>query len=238
MVPTCPLIVALDFSSASKALQLAQQLNPQQCRVKVGKELFTAAGPELVHQLQHLGFDVFLDLKFHDIPATVAKAVKAAAQLGVWMLNVHASGGRKMLEEAANALANTPNKPLLIAVTMLTSLSQQDFTEIGGGNLQQQVLRLAQLSAASGLDGVVCSAQEASLLQQALGADFLKITPGIRPLGASAQDQTRIMTPSAALQAGSHYLVVGRPITQAAHPAQALSAIQAEIAAYHAGLTP
>lgn len=224
------ILVALDFPSAAPALALAHRLDPGQCRLKVGKELFTAAGPELVLQLQALGFEVFLDLKFHDIPNTVAGAVRAAAELGVWMVNVHASGGRRMLLAAREALEKLQRRPLLIAVTVLTSLERSDLAEIGLDiDPLLQVERLARLTADCGLDGVVCSAQEAPRLRVACGGDFCLVTPGIRPVVAAAGDQRRVMTPAAALAAGADYLVIGRPITAAADPALALAQIAAEI---------
>lgn len=224
------ILVALDFPSAAPALALAHRLDPGQCRLKVGKELFTAAGPDLVLQLQALGFEVFLDLKFHDIPNTVAGAVRAAAELGVWMVNVHASGGRRMLLAAREALEKLPRRPLLIAVTVLTSLERSDLAEIGLDiDPLLQVERLARLTADCGLDGVVCSAQEAPRLRVACGGDFCLVTPGIRPVVAAAGDQRRVMTPAAALAAGADYLVIGRPITAAADPALALAQIAAEI---------
>lgn len=226
------IIVALDYAAAAPALALAERLEPQACRLKVGKELFTAAGPALVERLMRRGFEVFLDLKFHDIPNTTAQACKAAAQLGVWMVNVHALGGRRMMEGAREALANFAERPKLIAVTVLTSMGQADLEDIGiSASPADMVQRLAALAQASGLDGVVCSAQEASLLRQQYGADFCLVTPGIRPANAAAQDQTRIMTPCAALDAGSSYLVIGRPITQAADPLRALQDINAELGA-------
>ncbi len=227
--PSSPIIVALDVDSRRAALELARQLDPSVCRVKVGKELFTAVGPAILDDLRGLGFEIFLDLKFHDIPATVAKAVQVAADLGVWMLNVHASGGSKMLREASEVAAAHPSKPLLIAVTVLTSMSQAEYTEIGGQNISDQALALARLSAQAGLAGVVCSAQEARRLKRALGEDFILVTPGIRPAGATLYDQARVMTPAAALAEGSDYLVVGRPITEAADPAQALREIVADV---------
>ncbi len=224
------IIVALDYAAAAPALALAERLEPQACRLKVGKELFTAAGPALVEQLMRRGFEVFLDLKFHDIPNTTAQACKAAAQLGVWMVNVHALGGRKMMESAREALANFTERPQLIAVTVLTSMGQADLEDIGiNATPAEMVQRLAALAQASGLDGVVCSAQEASLLRRQHGADFCLVTPGIRPANAAAQDQTRIMTPRAAMDAGSSYLVIGRPITQADDPLRALQDINAEL---------
>jgi orotidine-5'-phosphate decarboxylase len=224
------IIVALDFSDAISALALVTRLDPALCRLKVGKELFTVAGPQLVEQLQRCGFDVFLDLKFHDIPNTTAQACKAAAALGVWMVNVHASGGRRMMEAAREGLVNFVKPPKLIAVTVLTSMAQADLLELGVTvTPAEQVLRLASLAQASGLDGVVCSAQEAALLRKQLGAGFCLVTPGIRPAEASADDQSRIMTPRAALESGSSYLVIGRPITKAVDPLQALQQITNEI---------
>lgn len=234
--PASPIIVALDVDSRRAALELARQLDPSVCRVKVGKELFTAVGPAILDDLRGSGFEIFLDLKFHDIPATVAKAVQVAADLGVWMVNVHASGGSKMLREASAVVKTHPSKPLLIAVTVLTSMSQEEFAEVGGQNISDQALALARLSAQAGLAGVVCSAQEARRLKRALGDDFILVTPGIRPAGAKLYDQTRIMTPAAALAQGSDYLVVGRPITEAADPAQALREIAAEVIQYKSSL--
>lgn len=226
------ILIALDYPDAAAALALVEQLDPSLCRLKVGKELFTATGPALVEQFMQRGFDVFLDLKFHDIPNTAAHACAAAARLGVWMVNVHALGGRRMLEAAANAIANSAHQPKLIAVTMLTSMAQADLADIGlNATPAEMVSRLAQLAKDSGLDGVVCSAQEASLLRAQCGADFCLVTPGIRPAQASLDDQSRVMTPREALAAGSHYLVIGRPITQAADPLLALQAIAQEIAA-------
>ncbi len=224
------IIVALDFPQAAPALALAQKLDSSKCRLKVGKELFTSAGPQLVEQLQKLGFEVFLDLKFHDIPNTTAQACKAAAALGVWMVNVHAMGGRRMMEAAREALANIERRPKLIAVTVLTSMAQEDLHGIGiNASPAHMVSLLAGLVHDSGLDGVVCSAQEASVLGQQHGKDFVLVTPGIRPANAAANDQSRIMTPRAALEAGSSYLVIGRPITQAPDPLLALEEIIREI---------
>jgi orotidine-5'-phosphate decarboxylase len=225
-VSLSPVIVALDFPEASPALALARQLDPRQCRLKVGKELFTTCGPSLLAQLHELGFDVFLDLKFHDIPNTVAAAVRSAANQGVWMVNVHACGGRRMLEAAAGALSDFSRPPLLIGVTVLTSMDAQDYDDLGFRDaLPEQVHRLAQLSRDCGLQGVVCSAREAPDLRAALGAEFALVTPGIRPAGSAADDQRRVLTPGEALEAGSTYLVIGRPITRAADPAAALAAI-------------
>jgi orotidine-5'-phosphate decarboxylase len=218
------LVVALDYPEAGPALALARRLDPAQCRLKVGKELFTAAGPALVEQLRALGFSVFLDLKYHDIPNTVAAAVRAAAALGVWMVNVHAGGGRRMLDAAAAACAASVHAPLLIGVTVLTSMDESDIADLGYvDTLEQRVQRLAQLCADGGLDGVVCSAREAPQLRSRLGGRFCLVTPGIRPAGADAGDQRRVVTPAAALAAGADYLVVGRAITGSADPAAALS---------------
>ncbi len=222
-----PIIVALDYADQSLALDMAKRLDPQQCRVKVGKELFTLAGPAILEKLHELGFEVFLDLKFHDIPNTTAMAVKAAAQQGVWMVNVHASGGRRMMETTREVLETvTGPKPLLIAVTVLTSMESADLIEIGIDlDPQQQVLRLASLAAASGMDGVVCSAQEVSVLRGQINREFKLVTPGIRPAGSDQGDQRRIMTPAEAISAGSDYLVIGRPITRAADPISVLKDI-------------
>lgn len=220
------IFVALDYPRAEDAWPLINQLDPQQCGLKVGKELFTAAGPDFVRELVAQGFKVFLDLKFHDIPNTVAKAVRAAAELGVYMVNVHASGGARMLAAARDALADVTDRPLLIAVTVLTSMSDEDLHDIGlATNVAEQVVRLAELTKANGLDGVVCSAQEAALLQQKCGQDFVLVTPGIRPAGSAQGDQRRIMTPSDAAKQGIQYLVIGRPITEAEDPAEALKQI-------------
>jgi orotidine-5'-phosphate decarboxylase len=224
------IIVALDFSTARQALELVGKLEPSMCRLKVGKELFTAAGPALVEEFMKRGFEVFLDLKFHDIPNTTAQACKAAAGLGVWMINVHALGGRRMMEAAREAVAQAVRPPKLIAVTVLTSMAKEDLIDIGISDTPaEMVLRLAKLASDSGLDGVVCSAQEAGQLRPGYGEKFCLVTPGIRPQGAAVDDQSRIMTPLAALQAGSSYLVIGRPITQAADPLQVLLTINKEI---------
>lgn len=224
------IIVALDYADAASALALVGRLDTALCRLKVGKELFTVAGPELVRALVARGFEVFLDLKFHDIPNTVAAACRAAAGLGVWMMNVHASGGRRMMTAAQEALADLPQRPLLIAVTVLTSMGAEDLGEVGvAGSPADQVLRLARLTQACRLDGVVCSAQEAALLRAGLGADFRLVTPGIRPAGAAAGDQRRVLTPVEALRAGATDLVIGRPITGAADPLAALKQIQSDM---------
>jgi orotidine-5'-phosphate decarboxylase len=224
------IIIALDYPNAVPALALADRLEPSLCRLKVGKELFTATGPALLEELMQRGFEVFLDLKFHDIPSTTAQACKAAASLGVWMINVHALGGRKMLVAAREAIVSSAQRPKLIAVTMLTSMAQEDLAEIGiNATPAEMVLRLATLARDSGLDGVVCSAQEAALLRKHCGDKFCLVTPGIRPAHASLDDQSRVMSPKAAMQAGSSYLVIGRPITQAADPLQALLDINQEL---------
>ena len=225
------IIVALDFPSDQPALALVDQLDPAKCRLKVGKELFTRSGPALVRDLQNRGFDVFLDLKFHDIPNTTSAAVAAAADLGVWMVNVHASGGEKMMTACRDRLESFgKDRPLLIAVTVLTSMGPEDLAGIGiTDSPEAQVSRLATLTRNCGLDGVVCSAQEAPALKAEQGKDFKLVTPGIRPLSADKGDQQRIMAPTDALKAGSDYLVIGRPITQAADPLAALEAIHSEV---------
>ena len=224
------IIVALDYPEAQAALDLVARLEPSLCRLKVGKELFTAAGPRLVEQCMQRGFEIFLYLKFHDIPNTTAQACKAAASLGVWMVNVHALGGKRMMEAARDAVAASARPPKLIAVTVLTSMAQEDLADIGiTATPAEMVLRLAVLARDSGLDGVVCSAQEAALLRQHCGSNFCLVTPGIRPADAAADDQSRIMTPRAALQNGASYLVIGRPITRATDPLSALQNISREI---------
>ncbi|PTA50246.1 orotidine-5'-phosphate decarboxylase [Shewanella morhuae] len=224
---TKPILVALDYDNKNHALQLIDRLDPNMCRLKIGKEMFTLFGPQLVQDIHGRGFDLFLDLKFHDIPNTVAKAVAAAAELGVWMTNVHASGGLAMMEAAKKALLPYGDKaPLLIAVTVLTSMSDADLKLLGiNVPTFEHVQRLAKLTKQAGLDGVVCSAQEATLLKTLLGKEFNLVTPGIRPVGSDAGDQHRVMTPPQAIAAGSDYLVIGRPITQAADPLAALQAI-------------
>lgn len=220
------LIVALDFPSAEQALTFVDQLSPDMCKLKVGFELFVATGPDFLRALIEKGFDIFLDLKFHDIPNTVAAACRAAANLGVWMINVHASGSQKMMEAAKLALEGFENPPKLIAVTVLTSMDDHQLHLVGvTHSAQEQVLDLAKLAHQSGLDGLVCSAQEASMLRQYFSDDFLLVTPGIRPVGADIGDQQRIMTPAKAIQAGSSYLVVGRPITQADDPLAVIRSI-------------
>jgi len=218
-----PVIVALDFDNPAAALALAQQLDPTQCRLKVVKELFTRAGPDLVKTLVAMEFDIFLDLKFHDIPNTTAKAVSAAADLGVWMANVHASGGSRMMSAAKQVLDQQGSAMLLIAVTVLTSMDETDLRELGiACSPAEQVVGLARLAQQSGLDGVVCSAQEASSLKAELDADFKLITPGIRLPDSVADDQRRVVSPPQAIAMGSDYLVIGRPITQSANPLETL----------------
>jgi len=226
-MPGSNIIVALDYPTMESALALSNQLDPSRCRIKVGKELFTRSGPQVVEKLVSQGFDIFLDLKYHDIPNTVAKACLAAADLGVWMMNVHTLGGQKMMVAAKEAIAKHRNSPILIGVTLLTSMDQQTFEQIGlTGSISDTVLKLAQLANDSGLDGVVCSAQEASQLRQIHGKNFQLITPGIRPANSAQGDQHRTMTPKQAVDAGSSYLVIGRPITAAEDPMKALDAIE------------
>lgn len=223
-------ILALDFADEAQALALVKRLRPGSCRLKVGKEIFTRLGPDFVRKLHDLGFEVFLDLKYHDIPNTVAAACRAAAELGVWMLNVHASGGRRMMQAARDALDAAPRRPLLLGVTVLTSMDVADLAELGVQESPEQlVLRLASLGAASGLDGVVCSPLETQGLRAQLGAEFLLVTPGIRLPDAKADDQRRVQTPARAIINGSSYLVIGRPITQAADPAATLAEINRQI---------
>ena len=227
-----PLIVALDYDELTAALPLVEQLDPARCRLKVGKQLFTREGPAAVTPLVNKGFDVFLDLKFHDIPNTVAKAVLAAADLGVWMVNVHASGGGRMMSAAMQALSSIPDRPLLTAVTVLTSMGSEDLAELGmDTNAEKIVLSLAQLAARSGLDGVVCSAQEAGRLRAVMPDDFALVTPGIRLPGDDAGDQRRVVTPVAAMGAGANYLVMGRSITGATDPAAAVDRVLSSLAA-------
>ena len=229
------IIVALDFDNAASALALADQLNPNQCRLKVGKELFVAAGPQLVKSLTDRGFDIyFLDLKFHDIPNTVAKAILAVADLGVWMSNVHASGGDRMMAAAKQAIEQHGGDMLLIAVTVLTSMDDSDLLQVGVNTATgDQVMALAELAKQSGLDGVVCSAQEASALKQKLGHEFRLVTPGIRLAHSASDDQRRIVSPPQAIELGSDYLVIGRPITQAEDPMQMLLKINQSLELKH-----
>lgn len=224
------LIVALDFPSQEQALPFVKTLSPENCKLKVGFELFVAAGPDFVKKLVDAGFDVFLDLKFHDIPNTVASACKSAAALGVWMMNVHASGGDKMMAAAKQALVDSESKAKLIAVTVLTSMDQAQLQSTNVNQTpEEQVKHLAKLTKNSHLDGVVCSAQEAHMLRQQLGADFLLVTPGIRPTGSAQGDQSRIMTPAEAKIAGVSYIVVGRPITQAENPLAVIDQINLDM---------
>lgn len=223
------IITALDYPDAATALALVSQLDPALTNLKVGKELFTRAGPALVDTLQKLGFSVFLDLKYHDIPNTVAGACRAAVDAGVWMLNVHASGGRRMLDAARAAVDSADT--LLIAVTALTSLEDADLLAIGvGGTVEEHVLRLATLTREAGLDGVVCSPLESAMMKRTQGQDFVLVTPGVRPETSEVSDQRRVMTPASAVAAGSDYLVIGRPITQADNPLLALQAIANSLA--------
>ena len=228
---TSKIIVALDYEKEAEALALVDQIDPSLCRLKVGKEMFTTLGINFVKQLHQRNFDVFLDLKYHDIPNTVARAVRSAADLGVWMVDLHASGGLRMMEEAKRILEPYgKDAPLLIAVTVLTSMEDLDLLQIGiNASPMEQVLRLAHLTQRAGLDGVVCSPQEVEILRNACGEDFTLVTPGIRPIGADFGDQRRVMTPTAAIRAGSDYLVIGRPITKADNPAEVLRSINASI---------
>jgi orotidine-5'-phosphate decarboxylase len=225
-----PIIVALDVPEGRDALALAARLDPKLFRVKVGKELFVSAGPAVVSQLQERGFEVFLDLKFHDIPNTVAGACRSAARLGVWMLNVHASGGVAMMRAARDALAGVARPPLVIGVTILTSLGDADLGAIGfSGTAHDNAVRLARLARESGLDGVVCSAQEAPAMREAAGADFVLVTPGIRLATDAKGDQSRTVTPTQAMGLGADYLVIGRPITQSKDPVATLESIRASL---------
>lgn len=227
-----PIVIALDFESAVSASKFLEQVDPTKCRVKIGKELFTASGPDFVRQVIASGFDVFLDLKFHDIPNTVARAVSVAADMGVWMLNVHASGGSAMMAQSREALNSFgKDRPLLIGVTVLTSMVKEDLQEIGlDCEPLEQVKRLAQLTANAGLDGVVCSAAETKVLRHTIGPDFCLVTPGIRRLEDSVGDQKRVTGPAEAIANGSNYLVVGRPITQAKSPLEALTEFNSAVA--------
>lgn len=228
--PGARIIVALDYPDAGPALALCERLDPARCRLKVGNELFTRAGPDVVRRLRERGFDIFLDLKFHDIPNTVAGACRAAAEMGVWMTNVHASGGRAMLGAAREAVDTVAKPPLLIAVTLLTSLDAGDLRDAGvAAQPAEQVARLAALAHESGLDGVVCSPIELETLARSLPDAFLRVTPGVRPAGKGLADQKRVTTPARAIADGAHYLVIGRPITRAPEPAAALAALEAEI---------
>ena len=223
-------IVALDFSEAESALALVNRMSPEWCKLKIGKELFTVAGPSLVEILVKRGFDVFLDLKFHDIPTTVARACSAAARLRVWMVNVHALGGGTMMAAARDAIGAEANRPLLIAVTILTSMADADLREIGiEGSPADAASRLAGLARNNGADGVVCSAHEAASIRAHFGDEFLRVTPGIRLPENDTDEQKRVMTPSLAMQNGASYLVIGRPVTRAGDPAAVLRRIETEL---------
>ena len=225
------IIVSLDYADSKEALAMVSRLDSERCKLKVGKELFTVAGPRFVDSLVEMNFDVFLDLKYHDIPNTVAKACAAASSIGVWMLNVHASGGSTMMTAAREAIDKSSHTPLLIAVTVLTSMAEEDLTDLGlNCSVEEQVQRLAKLAQLSGADGVVCSAKEVSSLRQTLGPEFKLVTPGIRPSHSSRDDQKRVMTPAQAIANGSDYLVIGRPVTQAEEPMQVLADIENELA--------
>lgn len=224
------IIIALDYPDADSAVRMAEQLDPRMCRLKVGKELFTRSGPAVIERLNKLGYSIFLDLKFHDIPNTVASACRAAASLDIWMLNVHALGGPRMMNAAQEALAGISKRPYLIAVTVLTSMNAEDLSAVGlHGTAEDNVLRLATLAKNSDLDGVVCSPRETTVLRDIVGNDFLLVTPGIRPAGSDTQDQVRITTPEQAMAGGSNYLVIGRPITGSLEPRATLETINSTI---------
>jgi orotidine-5'-phosphate decarboxylase len=225
---TSPVIVALDLEH-TLAIDLAKKLDPENCRLKVGSQLFTSAGPKVIEELSTLGFDIFLDLKFHDIPNTVAQSVKVASNLGVWMLNVHASGGSIMMNAAKEATAELLEPPLIIGVTMLTSLSEEDVNEIGIQDISNQALSLASLAKKNSLDGVVCSVNEVRRIKELLGKDFITVTPGIRSSDSLKDDQSRVSTARNAIENGSDYLVIGRPITQSDNPMNSLDSIIKEI---------
>ncbi|MBQ9619770.1 MAG: orotidine-5'-phosphate decarboxylase [Neisseriaceae bacterium] len=230
MMKPSRIIVALDFPDEKSTLRFVEeQLSPELCCLKIGKELFTATGRHLVEKLIAQNYKIFLDLKYHDIPNTVASACRVAADMGVFMIDMHCMGGHRMMEAAANALAHYAYRPLLIGVTVLTSMEQNDLSAIGmTGNLKDTVIRLARMAQQSGLDGTVSSAQEASLLREQLGKDWVLVTPGIR-LQQTQDDQRRVMTPQDAIRVGSHYLVIGRPITQSSHPMQILRQVYDDI---------
>tara|TARA_Y100000766_G_scaffold281831_1_gene294012 strand:- start:802 stop:1485 length:684 start_codon:yes stop_codon:yes gene_type:complete len=222
------IIIPLDLEY-SEAIHMAKKFDANLCRLKIGSQLFTSSGPQIIKELNSLGFDVFLDLKFHDIPNTVYEAVKSAADLGIWMVNVHASGGRAMLEASKKALEGFDQPPLLIAVTVLTSLSEDSLNEVGIKDLSEQVLRLAELTNACDLNGVVCASTDVKAIKNIFGKDFITVTPGIRPNDSKVNDQNRISTPSEAVKNGSDYLVIGRPITESENPTKALEKIIKEI---------
>ena len=222
------IIIPLDLDYAN-AIKLAKELDPKICRLKIGSQLFTSSGPKIVKEFSNLGFDIFLDLKFHDIPNTVYEAVKSSADLGVWMVNVHASGGREMLDAAKKALDGYKNPPLLIGVTLLTSLSEESLIDIGLTSLPEQVLRLAGLVKEMGLNGVVCAPSDITSIKNKFGKEFLTVTPGIRPSKSNLNDQRRVATPSEAIESGSDFIVIGRPITESKNPSSALERIYKEI---------
>ena len=226
-------IISLDFPEANKALDFCKKIDPKSCKIKIGKELFTSAGPEIIEKLRSLDFEIFLDLKYHDIPNTVANACRVATDLGVWMLNVHAAGGTRMMEAAYESIikfGDSKNRPLLVAVTVLTSMSSDDFVELAINNsIADQVLLLSKLAKSAGLDGVVCSGVEVDKLRREFGKDFCLVTPGIRLDDLNNDDQERIMTPCNAIKAGSNYLVIGRPITRASNPVKVINAINESI---------
>ena len=221
-------IIPLDLEY-SAAIDMASNFDPSNCRLKIGSQLFTSSGPKIIKELDFKGFEIFLDLKFHDIPNTVYEAVRSAADLGVWMINVHASGGKNMLEASKNALIDFDEPPLLIAVTLLTSLSENSIQEIGLNNLSEQVLRLAKLSHECELDGVVCASSDTVIIKKEFGKEFITVTPGIRPDQSNLNDQSRVSTPSEAVKNGSDFLVIGRPITESDDPAGALKDIYKQI---------
>jgi len=225
---TSQIIVALDLER-DLALDLAKSLDPNNCRLKVGSQLFTSAGPRIIEELSTLGFDIFLDLKFHDIPNTVAQSVKAASKLGVWMLNVHTSGGSTMMKAAKEATAGLANPPLIIGVTMLTSLNEKDVNEVGIQGISNQVLSLASLAKKNSLDGIVCSANDVISVKELLGKDFVTVTPGIRSSDSSKDDQSRVSSARNAIEKGSDYLVIGRSITRSDNPKKSLYSIIKEI---------
>ena len=222
------IIIPLDLEY-SEAIHMAKKFDANLCRLKIGSQLFTSSGPQIIKELKSLGFDIFLDLKFHDIPNTVYEAVKSAADLGIWMVNVHASGGRAMLEASKKALEGFDQPPLLIAVTVLTSFSEDSLNEVGINDLSEQVLRLAELTNDCDLDGVVCASTDVKAIKNRFGKDFLTVTPGIRPSDSKVNDQNRISTPLEAVKNGSDYLVIGRPITESEDPTKALKKIIKEI---------
>ena len=236
MKPEERLIVALDVAELESARRLVQRLSPLVTHFKIGSELFTACGPAAVEMVQKAGGRVFLDLKFHDIPNTAARAARAATRLGVWMVNAHVHGGSTMLRETVAAVHEEARKasrptPLVVGVTVLTSMGEKDLVDLGiRKTVKDQVLYLAQLAQKAGLDGLVASAQETKVLRFACGPEFLLVTPGIRPAGADWGDQQRVETPSVALKNGASYLVVGRPIAEAADPAASAQAIVQEMA--------